>query len=200
MTHSQINDSSTRFNRKCSHMPLLQDTVSFYRVLLQKRPINYMTHSQMHDSFIWLNHQWMRHSCVREAWLIHMCDVTHACVWRDTWMCVRWHVLYVCHDAFIRVTWHICMCDVTQSFVWRDSFIYETFICAVTHSYVWRDAFMCATTHSNVCCGTCICVPWHVLMCTMTRSYVWHTSTNHHSCICYNWVIYILGLFCKRTL
>jgi len=37
------------------------------------------------------------------TWLIYVCDVTHLCVWRDSFMCV---------------TWLIHVCDVTHSCVW----------------------------------------------------------------------------------
>jgi len=113
----------------------------------------------------------------RRAWLIHMCDVIHSYVWRDSFICVTWliHVCDMTHDSFICVTWFIHVCDATHSYVWHDSFICVTWLihmcdmthwlihmCDVTHSYVWRDAFTCVT--------------WCIRMCDMTHSYVWHNS------------------------
>jgi len=59
------------------------------------------------------------------AWLIHMCDMTHSCVWNDAFMCV---------------TWCIHMCDITHSYVCHDSFM-----CDMTHACVWHDIFTCMT-------------------------------------------------------
>jgi len=70
------------------------------------------------------------------TWLIHMCDMTHSCVWHDSFMRVTY--------SFICLTWLIHMCDVTHSYVLRDSFICVTWLIRmrdVTHSYVWRDSF-----------------------------------------------------------
>jgi len=49
------------------------------------------------------------HLClfIRVTWLIHVCDMTHSCVWHDSFMCV---------------TWLIHGCDMTHSHVWHDSF------------------------------------------------------------------------------
>jgi len=59
--------------------------------------------------------------CVRAwthaTWLIHVCDVTYASVWRD---------------SFIRVMWLIRLCAVTRSY-----------ICDMTHSCVWHYVFIC---------------------------------------------------------
>jgi len=132
-------------------------------------------------------------TCVEE--FIHMCDVTHSYVWRDSFICV---------------TRLIHMCDVTQSYVWRDSVICVTWLshkCDVTQSYVWRDSVICVTrvmhtfdmTHSHVWHDLCICVTWLIHMCDTTHAYVWHDSS-----ICVTRLIhmcdmtqsYVLPLFC----
>jgi len=79
------------------------------------------------------------------TWLIHMCDMTHSCVW---------------HDSLIWVTWLIHMCDMTHSYVWHDSFIGVTgriHMCDMTHSYLFHDSSMC--------------VAWRLHMCDITHSY-----------------------------
>jgi len=87
---------------------------------------------------------WYELICV--TWLIRVCDMTHSCVWHDSFICVTSLIhmcdmthSYVWHDSFIRVTWLIYMCDTTHSYVWNDSFICVTrliYICDTTHSYV----------------------------------------------------------------
>ena len=125
-------------------------------------------------------------ACV--AWLIHMCDMPHAYVWRD---------------SYIRGTWRIPMhnmtiytCGMPHSPVWHDS------------SPVWPDSYtrgvwhihMCHTIHSHICRIQCTTAQYHRgdttrfyagqncvltwlthmtgLMHTwdMTYSYVWHDS------------------------
>jgi len=54
---------------------------------------------------------WLIHICV--TWLIHMCDMTHSCVW---------------HDSFMGSIWLIHMCDTTHSYVWHDSFVCVTWL------------------------------------------------------------------------
>ena len=113
---------------------------------------------------------WHLFICVK--WLIHMCDMTPAYVWRDSFICLTWlrHMCdmthsCVCHDSCIRVTWLILACDMTRAYVWYDSCIRVTWrlhMCALTHSYVWRD--------------WCICVPWLMHICDMSHSYVWHDA------------------------
>ena len=64
------------------------------------------------------------------TWLIHVCDMTHSCVW---------------HDSFMYVTWLIQICDMTHSCVWHDSFMYVTrliHVCDMTHSCMWHDSFV----------------------------------------------------------
>ena len=71
---------------------------------------------------------------------VELCDMTHAYVW---------------HDSFICVTWLMHTCDMTHSYVWHDSFICVTWLmhtCDMTHSYVWHHVtwliHMCAMLHT----------------------------------------------------
>jgi len=48
-----------------------------------------------------------------------MCDMTHPCVW---------------YDSFICVIWLIHVCDMTHSYVW-----YDSFICVTCLIYMWRN-------------------------------------------------------------
>jgi len=81
---------------------------------------------------------WPCSSCVRHDSCMHMwhvwCDLTHSCVWRDSFKCVTG---LIC----------MCTCDVTHSYVWHDSFMCVTWLihmCDMTHLYLW-----------NVSCGSC---------------------------------------------
>ena len=82
------------------------------------------------------------------TWLIHMRDMTHSYVWRDSFICVPW-LIHTCdmsyshmwHDSFICVPWLLIhMCDMTHSHAWHVSFTCVTWLvhmCAMmTHSYL----------------------------------------------------------------
>jgi len=112
--------------------------------------------------------------------LIHMCDMTHSCTCRDSFICVTW-LIHVCRGSFICVTWHIYVCDLTHSYVWHDSYwfkhagvmSYVSNMCDTTDRYttlyVRRDSFICVTYSSictpmydmtPACLGQFICVIW----------------------------------------
>ena len=64
--------------------------------------------------------KWLIRMCV--TGLMHVCDMTHSCVW---------------HDSFIWVTWLIHMCAMTHSCVWHGSFMCATWlihVCEMIHS------------------------------------------------------------------
>ena len=99
------------------------------------------------------------------TWLIHMCDMTHSFVWRDSFICGTWRkALYlntfsnareassrhrlvsVWHDSFICVPWRIHMCSMTHSYVWHDSSICVTWlihVCDMSHAYASHDSLIC---------------------------------------------------------
>ena len=171
---------------------VLQCIVVWCSVLDDTHTLAPLSHVQ-HDSFICVT--WLMSPDVfqgRHA-LIHMCAMTHLCVWHETFMCVIWNIhvcdmtySYVWHDSFMSVTWLIHMCGTTHSCVWLDSFICEKlliYMCDMTHSYVWHDLFIRVTLLIHVCDMTHQIthrVPQkkHALnhTCDMTHSCVWHDS------------------------
>jgi len=66
---------------------------------------------------------------------LHMCNMTHAYVW---------------HDSFECVTWLIGTCDMTHSYVWHDSFICRSH----TSASIWACLLQCVV----VCCSVLQCV------------------------------------------
>jgi len=147
------------------------------------------------------------------TWLIHMCYMTHPCVYFIiVFMCDITHS-YALDGSSICVIWLICMCDMTLSYVWHDSFICVTLqMRDMTHSYdvlssmgiaMWGyDSFICVTWlihkcdmtqsyawHDSVICVTWlfICVTWRdwpIHICGMTRAYAWHDSF-----MCVSWLL-----------
>jgi len=51
------------------------------------------------------------HSFIQETWYIHICDMTHSCMW---------------HDSSMYVTWLIHVCDMTHSYMRHHSLIQES--------------------------------------------------------------------------
>jgi len=110
-----------------------------------------------------------REAVICVTWLIHMCNMTHLYVWRDSFTCVTWLVRvsmthsHVGHDSFI--------CHVTQLYQGH-----ESFLCHVTHP-TGHDSFVCATclihtwdmTHSHVWHDSFTCVTWLIHMCDMSK-------------------------------
>jgi len=117
---------------------------------------------------------------------IHICYMTHSCVWHDVFRCVTWLILvprvyfpffrpspwllfFLRRDSFINiiclifVTWHIHTCDVTYSDMWHNSFLCLESTFHFSHRvlaffFSWRrDSF--------------ICVTWLISMCRVTHSY-----------------------------
>jgi len=123
------------------------------------------------------------------TWLIHVCDMTHSCVWYDVFTCVTWRI----HESWCELPYggHSEVCNMTHSRVWLDSFMCVTWrihVCDMTHLWVmmwaapwwpfwgvWHDSFMCVTlTHSRVWHDSFMCVTWLIHVCDMTHLYVWH--------------------------
>jgi hypothetical protein len=117
-----------------------------------------------------------------------VCDLTHSCVWHDSFICVT-RLIHMCdmihwcvwHVSFISVTWLIHVCDMTDSYVWHDWFMCVTWfihMCDVTHSYVWHDSFMCVTWLIHIHAVACL---WHVEHYQCMLSYIF-ICTHRYVC------------------
>jgi len=74
---------------------------------------------------------------ISSLYLIYSCDMSYACVWYDSSICV-------CHDWTLGVTCLIlCVCH--ESFTCVTCWI---LICGGTHSKVWNDLLIPVMTHS----------------------------------------------------
>ena len=92
-----------------------------------------------------------------EAWLLHLCDITHSHLW---------HVDETCHTHTHKHMWRSPVDESHIPHVWpwlihmcgHDSFIWV----AMTHTHMWHDSFTYVT--------------WLIHMCDMTHSHMWHDS------------------------
>jgi len=127
-----------------------------------------------------------------ETWLIPACDMTHSCVWHDSFICVT-RLIYVCdmthsylwHDSFVNVTWLIHMCDMAHSCVRHGSFICATWLihmCDMTHSCQMSD--MAHSKRQTDTHGSILRATWLIDMRVMTHSHEWHDS--------FIWVIWLI--------
>jgi len=134
------------------------------------------------------------------TWLIHVCDMTHSCVWHDSFMCVTWliHVCALTHSYLCRDSADVFGTDdMTKSFLWHNSFICVTWL---VHTYagtqpmysglvlsvfglliMFRERFVRAMTHLHVWHDSSIC---QCLCC----------SSCFASGSCVPWVIYMCDL------
>ena len=118
----------------------------------------------------------------RVIWLIHVCDVTHSCVWSESCTSLMSLIPYVLHYACMCVTQLNYTCKVIHAYVWHDPCMYVKWLnytWDMTHAYVWH--------------GSCICVIWLIHMCDTTthelimnlmHTYV-HVCTRRHM-----WLLY----------
>jgi len=129
---------------------------------------------------------WLIHMLACWPWLIHVCDMTHTCVWHDSYMCVTW-LIHVCPHLRDLRAWLIHVCDMTHSYVWHDSFICVTWrihMCDKTHvrlrawlihvcdmTHVTQNSFICVAWLIHMCDMTHSCVTWLIHMCDLTHSY-----------------------------
>ena len=104
------------------------------------------------------------------TWRIHICDMTHLSVRRDsfvcetrpfyiwdmthsnleTWLIRIWDAtpLYERHDSVVYETWLSRIWDMTHSYMRHDSVVYETWLIRIwdmTHSYMRHDSFVYET-------------------------------------------------------
>ena len=146
------------------------------------------------------------------TWLILVFDMTHSCVWHDSFIRVTWLILCV--------TWLTHMSDMTHSCVWHDSLIrVNSFMCVtwlihmcdMTHSSVWHNSSICLTWlidsrdrlihmwHDTL--NIDVDVTWHIYKYDMTLKNVWHDSFTCATLlirvqklgICRNWDLQKLG-------
>jgi len=61
------------------------------------------------------------------TWLMHVCDMTHSCVWHDSFMCV---------------TWLIHVCDMTHSCVWLVFNLNVQYICNLGRAAEAKQLFL----------------------------------------------------------
>jgi len=128
--------------------------------------------------------------------LIYACDMSYACVWYDSSICVchDWTlgvtclILHVCHESFTCVTCWMLICSGTHSKVWNDLLIPVTcriHRCDMTNSYEWQDSFICLTWPIYLYFDWFICVTW------LTHVYVRsHSHAKRDSFICVTCLIH----------
>ena len=146
------------------------------------------------DRYITLGHVSFR--CITS--IIHMCDMTHSCVWHDSCTCVPWLVRmcdmthsHVWHISFRCIAWLIHICGMIDLNVWQNSFICVTELIHMRDMTmgsfttvwadwcitVWHDSFRCVRWRTHVWQNTFMCVTWLIdmghdsLKCDMTPSH-----------------------------
>ena len=155
--------------------------------------------------------------CVAATWRVHMCDMTHLCVWHDSVIWVKWRIhvgdmthSYVCRDSYVWPDSFICVigrihkCDVTHLYVSRDSFIHVPWLIHmydVTHLHVCHNLHVPLFEHvvkimshiwtRDMMHNSSICVTRLILLCDMTHSYV-----SRDLFICVTWLIHMCAMTC----
>jgi len=125
----------------------------------------------------------MRCLCI----FIRVCDMTHSCVWHDSFVCVTWliHVcvtqlIHVCnmnHFSFVGYTSSVCcLCIRKRSCHTHVSLCPKETCLGHKDTCVWHDLVICVTWLIHLCLF--MCVLWHVHVCDMT-----HSSLLIHVCV-----------------
>jgi len=147
-----------------SHVWMSQDTHINESITMSPSHMSHITHGSAMDGPC--QHMYARD--IRShaftyigTWLIHMCDMTHAYVW---------------HDSFICGTWLIHTLDITQSHVWHDTSLCSLasfqLHCVTTHSCVGHDSFIRATWLIPM-------FPRQPFSCLYLRAHVWMSRDTH---------------------
>jgi len=133
---------------------------------------------------MYMPNSYARHdSFIRVTWPIYMCDMTHSCMRRSSFLRVnRIHMCdvthwYVWHDSFVCVTWLIHVCGLAHSYVWI-AFIRMNCINITHNNFVFACVFACVLQCVFVrvaeCCSVLQCACVCVCVCTSSRL---HTTT-----------------------
>jgi len=113
-------------------------------------------------------------SCMCVTWLMRICDMTHAYMQRDSGE-VGWRR----EEVREGMTWLIHMCDTTHAYMWRDSG--EVGWRCEEVGECWKLIFGKFLFEHRPCVlhmshDSFICVTWLIHTCDMTHLYVWHDS------------------------
>jgi len=127
-----------------SHVTHMNESCHTYEWVMSHiwmSPVTHMNES-WNDACVW------RDSFMCVKWLIHMCDMIHTFVWRDSFILddklressdiqsnhytlIHMREMtysYVWHDSFICAIWLIHMCDMTLWYIRDDSFIPHSYL------------------------------------------------------------------------
>ena len=145
----------------------------------------HMTHSHLytrHDSFICVT--WLIHMC---CMTIHVCDMTHSYVWRDS--SVSMYVPAPTVGQWCK-SWLVHLCDMTHSHVWHDALMCVTWhihMYDMAHSYVVKHILFLLQIHSSA-------LWWHELVKIRPLLINVYVCQNMHTCIhpCIHTCIYML--------
>jgi len=122
----------------------------------------------------------------------YMCEITHACVRQDSFMCAAGliHVCSTCATGLIHVcSMHVCSMHVCS----KTCQTLNLHVCSITCQCVPQDSFMCAAWLANVMSHKATsCETWFIYVCCMTRSCVRHDVIMHAFGMTYSCVLYDL--------
>jgi len=128
---SFVNETCHSWKNDMSHLRTIRERMTcliYARLIYARHEMRHVIRERMtcliyarHDSLTCVS---MTYSDI--TWLIHMCDVTHSHVWRDSFTCVTW-LIHICHDLFMwdmthaQMVWLIHMCK------------HDSFTCDMSH-------------------------------------------------------------------
>ena len=139
MSHMHVSQCNTH-KWVMTHAWVMSHHISHKAVEADMRCMSHIMSAAFMNVTLWVRHDSCHAStCMCVTWLMHVCDMTHACVWHDSWM---------------RVTWLMHACDMTHACVWHDSCMRVTWLmhaCDINHTWLMQDDVMpCMTMMSGV--------------------------------------------------